>query len=246
MCDPYFDHGIYLFIVVLMLEYFQGKEVSKLSSATKLEKWVLLTPARSRLSLEHFKFDFDELEGSYDLPGMKVGSCSYSESKCQPWKPFDPSMVLPTSESCWFGAKSRAPMHCSEIKPILLTGDSCKSNLVLFLFPRWETELPSFSIICGVVVSLYRIITITLRFLCFLGIWKHHWESKAAPSIKPSLVLHFAICFSKPCYKELLIVNVQHYSHSSFCIRSSYQREEDLYQQKWCQQCKKWILYALM
>lgn len=111
---------------------------------------------------------------------------------------------------------------------MLLTDDSCKSNLVLFPLPCRETELPSFSIICRVSVSLYRIIIITLNFLSFLAIWKHHWESKAVPSIEPSLVFNFAICFSTPCYKELLIVNVQHYSHGSLYIRAYCQQEENL------------------
>lgn len=220
MCDPHSDHGKYLFI--------QQKEVSKLSTAIELVKWMPLTPALSGLSLEGFRCGFDELGGSYNLFWIEAGSCSYSKSKCRPWKPFDPCMVVLTSQSCWFGAKSRALMQCSEIKLMLLTDDSCKSNLVLFPFLCRETELPSFSIICRVSVSLYRIIIIMLNFLCFLAIWKCHWESKAVPSIEPSLVLNFAICFSKPCYKELLIVNVQHYSHGSLYIRASCQQEEDL------------------
>lgn len=73
MCDPYFDHGKYFFIAVLMLEYFQGKEMSKLSTAIKLINGVSLTPALSRLSLEGFKFGFDELGESYNLPGIEAG-----------------------------------------------------------------------------------------------------------------------------------------------------------------------------
>lgn len=204
---------------------FSGKSnvfQKKLSTAIKFLKWVPLTPALSRLSQGSFKFGFDELGGSYDLIGIEARSCSYSESKFWPRKPLD----LSSQHLSPVGAKARAPMQCSEIKLMLLTDDSRKSNLVLFLFPCGWTEILSFSIICRVVVSLYGTITIMLNFLYFLGIWKCHWESKAVPSIEPCLVLQFSVHFSKPCYKERLIVNVQHYSHGSH--RASYHPEEDL------------------
>lgn len=155
-----------------MVEYFQGKQMSKLSNGFKMIKWVSLIPALPRISLEGFKFGFDELGGNYDLPGIEAGSRSYFEVKCWPWKPLNPSMVLPTSQTSWFGAKTRALSWCLKIKPKFLTDDFCKSNMVLFLFSCRETELPLFSIICRVVVSVHRIVAWALNFLYFLGIWR--------------------------------------------------------------------------
>lgn len=101
------------------------------------------------------------------------------------------------------------------------------------------------SVICRVVVSLYKIITITLNFLCFIGVWKHHWENKAVSIIEPGLVLHFAVCFIKLCYKELLKVKQLSSCGSPSELPTSERKTPFLFLQRWCKQCKKEICYAL-
>lgn len=180
MCDPYSGHGKYLFIVVLISEHFHQREVSIFQHPLK---WVPLIPALSRLWPEGFERGFGELGGNYDLLGIEAGSCFFFERRRNswPWKPFDPSVVLPTSQSPWFGAKPRAPMQCSKINLMFFTDNSCKLILVPFLFPCRESGLPLFSV-SSRAVSLNRTVTITLNFLYFLGIWKCHWESRDVPS----------------------------------------------------------------